>query len=269
MKTLRNEQGFVLVTGLLTLVVLTFLGLAATTNTSIELKIAGNDRLNQENFYDAEATLILGTEILEQNFNCATGFSKDLATSATYPAPAEPPAYYYPLKDPSDVPPPPDLDPDPAIFNPHPDCPDWPEPSNRSYSLLEGQIRAYDQGNDIAFWRNPQPKEWSSSDNTTFIFRDIYCPAAADAIYAIDPAANIASGADVGYLYMGGFSEMLPGGALQMAAGYEGKGKGSASGGVAKILDIYSVYNGALNSQTCVVMGWRHLIGSEGDCIYD
>jgi hypothetical protein len=223
-KTLRNEQGFVLVTGLLTLVVLTFLGLAATTNTSIELKIAGNDRLNQENFYDAEATLILGTEILEQNFNCSTGFSKNSATS------------------------------DPAAVN---------EPANTKYSLLENQIRAYDQGNAIAFWRNPQPREW---DDGWTINRDVYDPADADAIY---PAANIAGGENVGYLYFGGFSEMLPGGALQMAAGYEGKGKGSASGGVAKIIDIYSVYNGELNSQTCVVMGWRHLIGSEGDCIYD
>lgn len=228
MKTLRNEQGFVLVTGLLTLVVLTFLGLAATTNTSIELKIAGNDRLNQENFYDAEGTLILGTEILEQNFNCGTGFSKNSATSG-----------------------------DTAVN----------EPAATKYSLLENQIRAYDQGNAIAFWRNPQPREWNQTDTPPWTYhRDVYDPADADAIY---PAANIATGVDVGYLYMGGFSEMLPGGALQMAAGYEGKGKGSASGGVAKIIDIYSVYNGALNSQTCVVMGWRHLIGSEGDCIYD
>jgi hypothetical protein len=242
-KTLRNEQGFVLVTGLLTLVVLTFLGLAATTNTSIELKIAGNDRLNQENFYDAEANLILGTEILEQNFNCGTGFSNNPGGVNVDDS------YYYPTSNGS-----------PAV--PPKDCPDWQEPK-RKYSLIENQIRTYDQGNAIAFWRNPQPREW---DDGWTVNRDVTCPAAADAAY---PADNIASGVNVGYLYIGGFSEMLPGGALQMAAGYEGKGKGSASGGVAKIIDIYSIYNGELNSQTCVVMGWRHLIGSEGDCIYD
>ena len=144
------------------------------------------------------------------------------------------------------------------------------EPAGKDYSLIEGQIRAYDQGNNIAYWRNPQPREWDSTsgweDRTTDDPDMPFKPAYADAIY---PADNIDRGVDVGYLYIGGFSEMLPGGALQMAAGYEGKGKGSASGGVAKIIDIYSIYNGELNSQTCVVMGWRHLIGSEGDCIYD
>jgi hypothetical protein len=241
-KTLRNEQGFVLVTGLLTLVVLTFLGLAATSNTSIELKIAGNDRLNQENFYDAEGTLILGTEILEQNFNCSTGFGTDGTTA---------------------------------------DVPDMNEPRNKSYAQLTNQVRAYEQENGLppaipekngmAFWQNPQPREWDESTNTIINYRDIYDPDDADAIFANtdkDPNA-LASGINVGYLYLGGFAEMLPGGALQMAAGYEGKGKGSASGGVARIVDIYSIYNGELNSQTCVVMGWRHLVGSEGDCIYD
>ncbi|GAB4342361.1 MAG: hypothetical protein Kow0089_17360 [Desulfobulbaceae bacterium] len=225
MKRLRNQEGFVLVTGLLTLVVLTFLGLAATRNTSIELKIAGNDRVHQESFYDAEATVILGSELLEQNFNCPSGFSKSLGNSAA------------------------------GATN---------EPADTQYSLVENQIRVYNQGNNIALWRNPQPREWTDTGGWT-INRDIYDPADADAAY---PAANIATGVNVGYLYMGGYAELLPGGALQMAAGYEGKGKGSAAGGVARILDIYAVHNGELNSQSCVVIGWRHVIGSEGDCIY-
>lgn len=239
MKTLHNEQGFVLVTGLLMLVVLTFIGLAATSNTSIELKIAGNDRLHQQNFYDAEGTVILGSELLEQNFNCGTGFDVDGTTA---------------------------------------DVADMNEPRKKSYAQIEPQIRAYVQENDgmpngMAFWRNPEPREWDAENSKMIENRHIDDPNEADAIYANAAdlaAANaaIASGTDVGYLYIGGFSEMLPGGALQMAAGYEGKGKGSASGGVAKIVDIYSIYNGELNSQSCVVIGWRHLVGTEGDCIY-
>jgi hypothetical protein len=96
--------------------------------------------------------------------------------------------------------------------------------------------------------------------------------ALADASY---PVAKLGANNDpsddepeTGYLYIGGFTEMLPGGALQMAAGYEGKGKGSAGGGVAKIIDIYSRFQGALNSQSTVLFGWRHLIGSEGSCNY-
>jgi hypothetical protein len=73
---------------------------------------------------------------------------------------------------------------------------------------------------------------------------------------------------DVGYLYFGGETNVLPGGALQMAAGYEGKGKSSAQGGAAKIYDIYSQFLGPRNSESIIVIGWRHLIGNEGDCIY-
>lgn len=227
MKILNNEEGFVLVTGLLMLVVLTMLGISATTNTTIELQISANDRQRKETFYDAESVANIGTEVLEQNFNCATGFGIDGKSSAT--------ASY--------------------------------EPANANYADLRGQTRVYEQGgNNIALWRNPAPKEWDSQNNSVIENRDIYDPAQADSVY---PVANIAGGVNVGDLYIGGFSEMLPGGALQMAAGYEGKGKGSASGGVAKIIDIYSVYRGELNSQDCVSLGWRHVIGSEGDCIYD
>ena len=72
--TIQNEEGFVLITGLMILVILTLLGIAATRNTSIELQIAGNDKLHKETFYAAEADDILGTEVLEQNFACPVGF---------------------------------------------------------------------------------------------------------------------------------------------------------------------------------------------------
>ncbi|MBB5346757.1 pilus assembly PilX N-terminal domain-containing protein [Desulfoprunum benzoelyticum] len=71
---------------------------------------------------------------------------------------------------------------------------------------------------------------------------------------------------DVGYLYFGGETKMLEGGALQMAAGYEGKGKSAAQGGVAKIYDIYSQFLGPKNSESIIVVNWRHMIGSEGTC---
>lgn len=232
MKILRNEEGFVLVTGLLMLVVLTMLGISATTNTSIELQIAANDRLHRETVYDSEKVDILGSEILEQNFNCATGFGVDGTSGDT-------------------------------ATN---------EPAGAAYAQLRGQIRVYEQlNNRIALWRNPQPWDWQAdapgaNEPDLRTIDSVFNVQWADAVY---PVANIASGVDVGYLRIGGFTDMLPGGALQMAAGYEGKGKGSASGGVAKIIDIYSVYRGELNSQACTALGWRHVIGSEGDCIYD
>lgn len=50
------------------------------------------------------------------------------------------------------------------------------------------------------------------------------------------------------------------GGAVQMIAGYEGKGKGSASGGAWLIYDIRSQHDGPNNSQARVWSQWLHLL---------
>ncbi len=50
-----NEEGFILVTCLLVMVVLTVIGIAATKNTTVELQIAGNDKIYVTDFYFAEA----------------------------------------------------------------------------------------------------------------------------------------------------------------------------------------------------------------------
>lgn len=50
------------------------------------------------------------------------------------------------------------------------------------------------------------------------------------------------------------------GGAVQMIAGYEGKGKGSASGGAWAIYDIRSQHDGPNNSQARVWSQWLHLL---------
>ena len=69
-----NEQGFVLIAALLIMVVLTLLGIAANQNTSTELQIAGNDKLQKKTFYDADGGTEFASEVLEQNIACL-GFS--------------------------------------------------------------------------------------------------------------------------------------------------------------------------------------------------
>jgi hypothetical protein len=54
-KNEKNEKGAVLVTGLLILLVLTILSMAAMMSTAVELKIARNDRSSKQVFYLAEA----------------------------------------------------------------------------------------------------------------------------------------------------------------------------------------------------------------------
>jgi len=51
----NDESGFVLVTTLLILVSLTFVGIESTRNSLVELKISGNDRIAKELFYEAES----------------------------------------------------------------------------------------------------------------------------------------------------------------------------------------------------------------------
>lgn len=66
-KRINNEQGFVLITCMLMLLVLMIIGIAATNTTVFELQIAGNDRSAKEVFYAAEGGLQVGSELVEQS----------------------------------------------------------------------------------------------------------------------------------------------------------------------------------------------------------
>jgi len=57
---LDNQKGFVLIASLMFLLVLTLIGMFAANTTTIELKIAGNDRFAKEDFYAQEASLVNG-----------------------------------------------------------------------------------------------------------------------------------------------------------------------------------------------------------------
>lgn len=117
-----------------------------------------------------------------------------------------------------------------------------------------------DEFNNLRLWINPK---LNSDDIRDFIADpDIF-----DAAFPSNAGGDL-PGFDVGYLYFGGETRILPGGALQMAAGYEGKGKSAGQGGSAKEFDIYSQFLGPKRSESIIVTGWRHLIGSEGNCLY-
>lgn len=134
--------------------------------------------------------------------------------------------------------------------------------------LIEDQFFVLEQdGNNLRFSGN------KALDKDTLIKADRKCflnPATEqlfDVVYPADADGNFPSH-DVGFLYVGSEKKELPGGALQMAAGYEGKGKSSAQGGVAMIMDIYSQYLGPKNSESIISAVWLHTIGNEGNCKY-
>ena len=85
--------------------------------------------------------------------------------------------------------------------------------------------------------------------------RDMYVPAT----YASGVITNIT---------VGGSTMMAKGGALQQAAGYEGVGKGIGGGGAFILYDIYAQHIGKSNSESIILVQWRHIIGKEGECIY-
>jgi hypothetical protein len=65
-----------------------------------------------------------------------------------------------------------------------------------------------------------------------------------------------------------GATQLSTGSAIQMSAGYEGKGKGAGAGGAYIVYRVYSRHMGIGNSQAEIMSQWRHLVGQEGACNY-
>ena len=63
--TLHNEKGSTLVIGLLTLVLLSLIGIAATSTGRVEVQISGNDKAAKEAFYASELALTTGETTIE------------------------------------------------------------------------------------------------------------------------------------------------------------------------------------------------------------
>ncbi|MFC1823650.1 PilX N-terminal domain-containing pilus assembly protein [Thermodesulfobacteriota bacterium] len=178
----QQEEGSVLVIALILLVLLTVIGISASTTSEIELQIAGNERFHKMAFYAADGGTEAGIELLEQNIE-ARGFTA----------------------------------------NP----------------VFLGSAPAGDGGLD--FYRNLDTGN-TTPDATNY---DIHMP-------------DVASG-NV-YLRIYGNTQLSTGSALQIAAGYEGKGKALGGGGAFMVYDIKSFAAGPANSQSRVLLRWRHLI---------
>ena len=60
----HNDEGVVLVLCLITLVILTLIGVSTTTTSRLEVGIAGNDKTYKEAFYAAELSLTVGETVV-------------------------------------------------------------------------------------------------------------------------------------------------------------------------------------------------------------
>ena len=66
-KTKNNEKGFILMTALMLMVVVMIIGIAATNTTTVELKVAGNDKASKMAFYEADGGSRVGIALVEEN----------------------------------------------------------------------------------------------------------------------------------------------------------------------------------------------------------
>jgi Tfp pilus assembly protein PilX len=181
---LNKEDGSITVLALILLVLLTLLGIAVTTTSSIEVQIAGNDDRHKKALYEADGGTEVGFEMLEQNIACPNGFTF-------------------------------------------------------SGSMDIGDVTVFTN----AFW---------------LIENEPTSP---------DIIINRPAGAQTN-LSIYGSTQLSTGSAIQMVAGYEGKGKGAGSGGAYIIYKVYSKHEGRDNSRSMVISQWRHMIGQEGACNY-
>ncbi|WP_153305736.1 pilus assembly PilX family protein [Desulfogranum mediterraneum] len=77
----RGEHGFVLVTALIMLLVLTILGIMAIQTSVVELMISGNDKTHKQTFYQADGGTELAQQLIFENAICTTtknGFTETL-----------------------------------------------------------------------------------------------------------------------------------------------------------------------------------------------
>ena len=191
---MNNADGWVTFAALLILGILTIIGTSSITTSNIEVKIATNDKVHKMAFYAADGGSELGTELLELNIACASGFAND--------------------------------------------------------NLVINNITVVDKD----FWMQGNiDKPTDISDYSSNTDRDVQIDADSG------PHTNLS-------IY--GETAFGVGGAIEMAAGYEGKGKGAAGGGVSLLYEIYSQHLGLANSKSMVTLQWRHNIGSEGTCMY-
>lgn len=239
MKNRRNEEGFALIFGLVVMVILSIIGIAALTNTSLELQIAGNERLHKETFYKAESGDMLTSNIIEENIYCADGFNK--TGTSTYNV------YTYSAAGVGD--------PDNTWSN-NVDVSEFGTVRTHGWlteSSITAPVHTY---NDLAFYLNDRPWEGTICN--------IFMPDRPSVSYPIaNITANIDNDINRTDVYLGGNVKKLPGGSLQMAAGYERLGKSAAGGGAVRAYDIISRHRGVQESESVVIFGWDHLIGME------
>jgi hypothetical protein len=123
---------------------------------------------------------------------------------------------------------------------------------NKGFDVVSGQCRVGNVAIDMT--RSNAPQFYLNTDIGTVrpdcTNRDVYTP--------INGSCNPPPG--ITNLRIGGNPALSTGGAIQMLAGYEGKGKGSAGGGAWVTYDIRTQHRNVQNAEAIVNLRWRHVL---------
>ena len=207
--SLNNERGSALVIALLMLVILTLIGISATSTTTFELQIAGNDKLFKRAFYVADGASEMAGELIEQNIEERdwekVDGSGDLDAGGT------------------------------AI--------DGENPYYRGNVRIESENPYMNRDLSQAIPFNPTDPADPTTANRDFVYT-------ANALDS-GPHTNIK---------VQGNSTLSTGSAVQLIAGYEGKGKGAATGGAWITYDIRAYHQDVRNTEVKILLGWRHVL---------
>jgi hypothetical protein len=176
------------------LIVLTLLGIAATTTSTIEVQISGNDKLFKQTFAEADGGTEVGGELIEQNIEDRN----------------------------------------------------WPENHEQGDVKV---LTAMDASTGNIYMNRESdlvpPDEGQPSDTN----RDAYFPKSA--------GTNVAHT----NLRVVGNTRLSTGSAVQMAAGYEGKGKAAAGGGAWVVYDVRAQHiKPKQKTKAQVRLQWRHVL---------
>ncbi|WP_167496423.1 PilX N-terminal domain-containing pilus assembly protein [Desulfopila sp. IMCC35006] len=122
-------------------------------------------------------------------------------------------------------------------------------------ALIGGNI-LIGSGTHLELWKNPPAAAVKPTDTNR------------DAYFFYDPTDPTGINLPRTNITAGGETVIATGSALQMAAGYEGRGKGMAGGGAYINYDAFSQHIGNRQSESIVEIDWRHVVGFEGKCKY-
>ena len=232
--SLKNENGVATVFALLALAVLSGIGIYSMTTSQIETQVATNDVLYKKAFYAAEGGTGIGWEMIEQNLSCMGQFpSSALNSDNELELESASGTSFFRVTDPD--------------FSLQ-ESSDMDDDSDGT--LQDAEITPSDTRKDL----------WFGDSNYSFADYDT------NGDGTIDPANDNMNLPHTNVLAFGD-TELSTGSAILMASGYAGKGKGAGAGGGKIVYQIHSRNEyPARNSDSHILVEYRHLIGQEGDC---